>query len=368
MAAQMLVAHLAKERAIDAPVLRTAMEDAFGASDVERAWSWKDAYEAVQAAQILLLRRLGPAIFARAENDPSRIIAALSIGAALPSETRRSEESQSLQQISTPLELAYVASLAAGIVPSDVVLEPSAGTGLLAIFAELSRAKLILNEWAETRRRLLELLFPAAAVSRYDGAQINDRLDLNLTPSVVLMNPPFSASPLIKGRHAAATFEHLRSALLRLRAGGRLIAITGESFAPASNASRASFERLQEHGRLVFTTVLMRGFFARHGTSVKTRLTIFDRTPAENPKFLAAGLGAVGSLGELVALIQREVPPRCVLPSPSPQSAPSEKSFPFPRSKPLAPAAPSQAATLESQLACVVPPTSIPTSDIAAQR
>jgi tRNA G10 N-methylase Trm11 len=60
----------------------------------------------------------------------SRIIAALSkIGAALPSETRRSEESQSLQQISTPLELAYVASLAARIVPGDVVLEPSAGTG-----------------------------------------------------------------------------------------------------------------------------------------------------------------------------------------------------------------------------------------------
>ncbi len=59
----------------------------------------------------------------------SRIIAALSkIGAALPSETRRSEESQSLQQISTPLELAYVASLAARIVPRDVVLEPSAGT------------------------------------------------------------------------------------------------------------------------------------------------------------------------------------------------------------------------------------------------
>jgi hypothetical protein len=62
MPARMLVAHLAKKR-VDAPVLRTAMEDAFGASDVEGAWSWKDAYEAVQAAQILLLRRLGPAIF-----------------------------------------------------------------------------------------------------------------------------------------------------------------------------------------------------------------------------------------------------------------------------------------------------------------
>jgi hypothetical protein len=40
MAAQMLVGHLAKGRVINAPILRTAMEDAFGATDVEGAWSW----------------------------------------------------------------------------------------------------------------------------------------------------------------------------------------------------------------------------------------------------------------------------------------------------------------------------------------
>src|SRR3546814_2097064 len=53
----------------------------------------------------------------------------------LPTHTRRSEESQSLQQFSTPLPLGVAALTAAGITPADRVLEPSAGTGLLAILA-----------------------------------------------------------------------------------------------------------------------------------------------------------------------------------------------------------------------------------------
>ena len=111
------------------------MESAFGASDAEGAWRWKDAYEALEAAQVLFLRRYGPAMVARANKEPSRVLAMLSkIGALLPSETRRSEESHALQQFSTPLEFAYVASLAAGLGAGDIVLEPSAGTGMLAIY------------------------------------------------------------------------------------------------------------------------------------------------------------------------------------------------------------------------------------------
>ena len=314
MAAQTLVSLLAKGQAINVVGLRAAMEGAFGASDAEGAWHWKDAYEALEAAQVLFLRRYGPAMVARASKEPSRVLVMLSkIGALLPSETRRSEESHALQQFSTPLEFAYVGSLAAGFGTGDFVLEPSAGTGMLAIHAELAGSKLILNEWAETRADLLELLFPSAPQSRFDGAQLHDRLDADLVPSVVLMNPPFSSSPLIEGRHAAATFEHIRASLARLRTGGRLVAITGDSFAPTSNSWRGSFVRLQEHGRLVFTASLARGFFARHGTSVESRLTVFDKTPAENPKEFPQGFGPIADLPELLALVQREIPPRAPL-------------------------------------------------------
>lgn len=296
MAAEALFAHLAKGRVIDAAILRSAMEGAFGASDAQGVWSWKDAYEAMEAAQVLFLRRYGPAMFARANNEPSRVLAMLAkIGALLPTQTRRSEESHALQQFSTPLEFAHVASLAAGIGAGDIVLEPSAGTGMLAIFAELAGARLILNEWAETRADLLKLLFAGVYPSRFDGAQLHDRLDAALVPSVVLMNPPFSSSPLIEGRHATATFEHIRASLTRLQSGGRLVAITGEGFSPTSNAWRSGFERLQEQGRFVFTATLARGFFTRHGTSVESRLTIFDKTPAENPRHFRDGFGPIAT-------------------------------------------------------------------------
>src|ERR671935_66108 len=73
------------------------------------------------------------------------------IASLLPTHTRRSEESESLQQFSTPVGLAFVASAAAKITPADVVLEPSAGTGLLAILAELAGASVVLNEFADGR-------------------------------------------------------------------------------------------------------------------------------------------------------------------------------------------------------------------------
>ena len=82
--------------------------------------------------------KFGPAMRARA-NAPAALLAMLAkVAALLPSHTRRSEESQALQQFSTPLALGLVASAAAAITPADLVLEPSAGTGLLAIFAELA--------------------------------------------------------------------------------------------------------------------------------------------------------------------------------------------------------------------------------------
>src|SRR3546814_2462149 len=90
----------------------------------------------------------------------------------------------------------------------------------------------MLNELAETRANLLGHLFPAIAVTRFDAAQIDDHLDADLTPSVVLMNPPFSVMAYVDGRIADAALRHVGSALARLADGGRLVAITGASFSP----------------------------------------------------------------------------------------------------------------------------------------
>src|SRR3546814_16738638 len=118
----------------------------------------------------------------------------------LPAHARLSKESQALHKFSAPTVVGYVASVAAGITPRDLVLEPSAGTGLLAIFAEHGGASLALNELAETRAGLLSHLFAGTAVTRHDAAHIHDHLDAGIRPSVVLLNPTFSAAAQVAGK------------------------------------------------------------------------------------------------------------------------------------------------------------------------
>jgi hypothetical protein len=255
-AATLLLPQLERGARIDAAALRGAMEMAFGGSDASGAWDWKLAYEAGEVASVLLLRKHGRPLFRHALSPAARLAALGRIAALLPTHTRRSEESQALQQFSTSLPLGLGALTAAAVGPSDVVLEPSAGTGLLAILAEIAGGTLILNELAETRAGLLAALFPQCAVTRFDAAQIDDHLDAGIVPSVVLINPPFSALAHVSGRFADAGLRHVASALNRLAPGGRLVAITGANVGPDLPAWRDAFVRLQERGTVVFSAAI----------------------------------------------------------------------------------------------------------------
>jgi predicted RNA methylase len=301
---------LAQGCALDARTLRAAMEKAFGGSDAEGIWNWKLAYDAAEAATVLFLRKFGPAMHARAGSPAALLAMFAKLADLLPSQTRRSEESQALQQFSTPIPLGLAAAFAAAMTAADTVLEPSAGTGLLAIFAELAGARVILNELAETRAGLLGDLFVAIPVSRYDAAHIHDHLDPALRPSVVLMNPPFSAAAHVDTRVADAALRHISSALARLAEGGRLVAITGASLSPEDSAWRDGFVRLQERGRVVVSVAIDGRVYARHGTTIDTRLTVIDRVPAEDPLIFPPSPGTAADPAILLDWIIQFVPPR----------------------------------------------------------
>jgi hypothetical protein len=114
-AAQSILPHLEQGRRVDAAILRGAMEAAFGASDAAGAWDWKTAYDACEAATVLFLRKFGPAIRTRAASPEQLLPLLARVAALLPTHTRRSQESQDLQQFSTPIALALAASTAAAI-------------------------------------------------------------------------------------------------------------------------------------------------------------------------------------------------------------------------------------------------------------
>ena len=319
-AAHRLLALLERGQRVDSASLRTAMETAFDASDATGVWDWKTAYEACECATVLFLRKYGRALFRRADTPVARLSALSKITGLLPTHTRRSEESQALQQFSTPVPLGLAVVTAAAITPRDIVLEPSAGTGLLAILAEISGGSLLLNELAETRADLLAALFPAITVTRVDAAQIDDHLAMGAVPSVVLMNPPFSVMANVSGRVADAASRHIASALARLADGGRLVTITGANFGPEQPAWRDAFMRLQERGRVVFTATIDGSLYARHGTTIETRLTVIDKLPAEEPATFPASTGIAPDVATLLAWIEAQVPPR--LPVAMPESAP----------------------------------------------
>ncbi|MGY2909181.1 strawberry notch-like NTP hydrolase domain-containing protein [Bradyrhizobium sp. URHC0002] len=309
-AARQLLTDLERSRRIDAAVLRSAMEAAFGSSDATGAWNWKTAYDACEAATVLFLRRYGAAMRAKATSPAAMLPMLMRITSLLPTQTRRSLESESLQQFSTPIGLAFVASRAAAITPTDVVLEPSAGTGLLAILAELDGASLVLNEVAENRAGILAQLFPTASATQFDAAHINDHLDAGIVPSVVLMNPPFSAAVHVDRQMADAALRHITSALARLPDGGRLVTITGANVAPDNPVWTDYFKRLQEQGRVVFSAAVDGAVYAKHGTNVDTRLTVIDRVPADDVAVFPASPDIAQDLPTLLGWVLQHVPPR----------------------------------------------------------
>jgi predicted RNA methylase len=308
-AAIQLLPFLEQGKPITTAALRTASAESFGGTDAQGFWVWKDAYEALEAAQILFLRRYGPAILSQSSSPQAALAMMKRIAHLVPTHTRRSDESQAMQQLSTPLPLAFVTAHAATISTSDLVLEPSAGTGLLAVHAEIARASLVLNELAAKRAALLSLLFPRVPVSRHDAAHIDDHLDAGIEPSVVLMNPPFSVGAYVDGRVVDAAWRHLSSAFARLRAGGRLVAITGTGLSPENPKWRPAFERLQQQGRVVFTAAIDGRVYARHGTTAETRLTIIDKIPAADPSAFVASPGKATDVETLLSWIS-DLPPR----------------------------------------------------------
>ena len=332
-AALLILPHLERGARVDAVALRSAMETTFGGSDATGLWDWKTAYEACEVATVLFLRKYGKALFRKAGSPAAALPLLGKIVGLLPTHTRRSQESQALQQFSTPIPLGLVATTAAAITPADRVLEPSAGTGLLAILAEIAGGSLVLNELADTRAALLASLFPAIPVTRFDAAQIDDHLDATVVPSVVLMNPPFSVMAHVEGRVADAAFRHVASALARLAPGGRLVTITGANFGPEAPAWTAAFARLQERGRVVFSAGIDGSVYAKHGTTFATRLTVIDKLPADDPAVFPVSPGTAPDAATLMDWIGAHLPPRLpvdpsvIVPAAAPAAARSVRGY-----------------------------------------
>jgi len=289
-AARSLVARLDAGEVITRPILNSILTGHFGGSDADARWAVRDAHATLELAQVLWLHDSSNLSPSSPPETAKEVFDRLE--AQLPSQTVRSEEQIELQQFATPPHLAWLAARACAFGGSEVALEPSAGTGMLAVWAKAAGARLALNEISPLRRECLANLFPQATLSGHDGELIDELLDPNLAPSVVLMNPPYSHG-VERGADGRTGGRHLRSAWKRLTAGGRLVAVMPEWFDLHRFVSGAA-------GPIaVRLNARIERAFVRSGTSITTRLIVLDKTlPSNDP--VAATTSTLSELCDLI--------------------------------------------------------------------
>ena len=273
-----LAARLAARQIVSRTVLNTVMAEHFRGSDAAGRWTVRDAHAALELAQVLLLQGAASLTGDMPIDLAGRAFDRLE--AQLPSHANRSDEQIEWQQFATPPRLAWITARACALSADDLVLEPSAGTGMLAVWAAKAGARLVLNEISPLRRQCLQAMFPAAPVTGHDGELIDELLGADVAPSVVLMNPPYSHG-IERGHDGRTGARHLRSAWKRLISGGRLVAVMPEWFdlprflngltGPVALRLNAAIERA----------------FVKQGTSITTRLLVLDKAEGGDSPVIA---------------------------------------------------------------------------------
>ncbi|PSF30079.1 methylase [Aphanothece hegewaldii CCALA 016] len=221
-------------------------------------WQWKDAYDELETNIITYLL----------QQDTITLETLIQLQSILPNQTYRSLEQVQLQQFSTPVIIAYLMAQAAQLQPSDYLLEPSAGTGFLALWGQRIGTELILNEVAPRRVECLKRNFKSAKLFSLNAEQINDYLPINLKPTAILMNPPFSSIYKTQRKDSRIFHKHLRSALLRLQKGGRLVILS---------PGILDYTLYKEIASCIMSVGISGKLYQTHGTNIDTRIHIFDK-------------------------------------------------------------------------------------------
>lgn len=192
---------------------------------------------------------------------------------SLPTQSWRSATQVTYQQFSTPAPIAYLAAYLTNLRGRDTVLEPSCGTGSLAVWAHAAGATVVTNEIDPRRRQLAGLI--GFDPTGHDAEFIDDFLPESMIPNVVLINPPFSSSGgRVERNRNKFGFRHVESALRRLASSGRFAIILGEGGSPASVSGKRFWDSVLPGTRVTRSISLPGREYYRNGTTVGVTLIL----------------------------------------------------------------------------------------------
>lgn len=166
---------------------------------------------------------------------------------------------------------------------SDIVLEPSCGTGSLAVWAQGTGATVITNEIDPRRQQLTRHI--SLDPTGYDAEFIDDFLPESTSPNVLLINPPFSSSGgRVDRNRNKFGFRHVESALRRLATGGRFAVILGEAGSPQSVSGRRFWESMLPNIQVARFISLPGREYYRNGTTVSVTLVLGNKSSGNEPQ------------------------------------------------------------------------------------
>ncbi len=221
----------------------------------------------------------------------------------LPTQSWRGLEQIRLQQFSTPPALAFLMLRMLRPEAGKFALEPSAGTGSLAVWLRETGCPTVVNEISVRRKLLLQLQnFEPNSVN---AEFLDDLLPAQIKPDYVLMNPPFSVSGASAGaRDSNFGFRHVEAALLRLQPGGRLVALLGAESCLETDKGKKFWHRINREYRVHAFLIVPRGVFYKYGTTFQTVAVIVSKPEINNqPNHLKPQIVESSNLNEMLHFV-----------------------------------------------------------------
>lgn len=257
------------------------------------------------ALNLLVCEKYGMQLLqaANCEDACRRILRPLQ--ARLPVQSWRSHAQLSYQQFSTPAPIAYLMAYLVNLRRSDVILEPSGGTGSLAVWGRAIGADVIVNEIDPRRREQLRLL--GFTPTPHNAEYIDDLLPGNLAPNVLLANPPFSSNGgRTRSNSGKFGFRHIESALRCLGDEGRFGVILGPSGSPRTRSGAEFWGKLGPQIKIQAAIEIDGREYYRNGTSTDVTLIIGRKLGCKGEQYLEETAGkptliSVSSVEEVFA-------------------------------------------------------------------
>lgn len=264
-----VAAKLANGKKITALELAKVANVAFGGTMADGAYTIKDAYDAMELG-------VNKHILAMDNVSAEKMLELLEL---LPTQTKRTEDMVKYQQFSTPPSIAYLANYAANVNSNDIMLEPSAGIGGIAVFAKREGASVYVNELDPRRLDIIKEL-PFDGFFNENAEQLDNILGGQIEPTVIVMNPPFSSSSERNIQNTKIGAKHIEQALKILAPNGRLVAIVGHGMGDGAPAFRGWWKDIKSQYNVRANIRINGKNYNKYGTNFDIQMLVIDKNGA----------------------------------------------------------------------------------------